>query len=202
MLTSAGLSREAWTRTRHAAAVDVLTRRGLSLPEAWAVATALVGHWAVECGWGRAEWGFNVSNVKPHTAWTGPVHRLSDGLLYRSYTSLADGVADSIGLAAGTGSNPAYAAPWRYLLETGDAQGWYSRLLCPPDASACPPSTGNGWHPWSGPALATYRSTYARAASIVGAPPSSSGLGFGALLLALSVGGAGFVVARRLRRRR
>ena len=132
-----GLSREAWIHTRHAAAFDAVRARVADEGLAWRVATALMGHWAIETGWGRSEWAFNVGKVKPGSAWRGAVQRLPDGLLYRVYDTLPAGAEDAVNLAAGTGTNPAYAPSWGYLLATGDGEGWYDRLM------------RAGWHPWS-----------------------------------------------------
>ena len=182
-----GLDRDTWTRTRHAAAVDVLRARGMSAPLAWTVASALLGHWAIECGWGRSEWRFNVGNVKPSSAWRGAVQVLPDGLTYRAYDTLEQGVADAIDLAAGTRSNPAYAPAWQHLLTTGDGVGWYDRLM------------RAGWHPWSEEALATYRSTWSRVAATVG-PPPTAGTGIAGILLALAAVAGGYALARGARR--
>lgn len=186
--SSAGLSREDWTRTRHAAAFDVLLARGLARPEAWAAATALLGHWSIECSWGRAEWRFNVGNIKPGSAWRGPVQTLPDGLVYRAYDTLPAGVEDAVNLAAGTGSNPAYADAWRYLLATGDGVGWYDRLM------------RAGWHPWSEGALDAYRSTWARVRSIVGdAPPSERPSALAGVAVLGAVAGGFYLLARASR---
>lgn len=181
-----GLDRDAWTRTRHAAAVAVLRARGLSASAAWAVASALLGHWAIECGWGRSEWRFNVGNVKPGASWRGATQVLPDGLAYRAYESLGAGVADAIDLAAGTGSNPAYAASWRYLLDTGDGVGWYDMLM------------RAGWHPWSADALATYRLTWQRVRATVGDAPAPAAIPV-AIPVALGIGVAWWI-ARGVRR--
>lgn len=182
--TGVGLSLEAWTRSRHAAAFDAVLARGVDRATAWRVATALLGHWSIECGWGRAEWRFNVGNVKVG-AWTGPVQRLPDGLLYRAYGDLTAGAEDSVRLASGG----RYAEAWGYLLASGDAVGWYDRLM------------RAGWHPWSEEALATYRSTSARVASIVGATPPPAPAGWvGALAVGGAIAGAFWWLARSARR--
>jgi hypothetical protein len=182
-----GLDRDTWTRTRHAAAVDVLRARGVSAPLAWTVASALLGHWAIECGWGRSEWRFNVGNVKPGSAWRGAVQVLPDGLTYRAYDTLEQGVADAIDLAAGTGSNPAYAPAWQHLLTTGDGVGWYDRLM------------RAGWHPWSDAALSTYRSTWSRITAVVG-PAPAAGTGWGGVALGMVAAALGYALARHTRR--
>lgn len=183
--TGVGLSLEAWTRSRHAAAFDAVLARGVDRTTAWRIATALLGHWSIECGWGRAEWRFNVGNVKVG-GWTGPVQRLPDGLLYRAYGDLAAGAEDSVRLASGG----RYAEAWGYLLASGDAVGWYDRL------------TRAGWHPWSEEALATYRSTSARVEGIVGSTPPAAPSPWGTVFAAGSaLVGAFWWLARDARRR-
>lgn len=188
--TAAGLSMEAWYRSRHAAAVDALRARGLSLDDAWWVALALVAHWAHETGHGRAETDYALGNIRATSAWAGPVHYLQgsddpDGLRpYRAYRSLAAGVDDSVRLATGIDADGTFAGSSRYrpaLLKllasrargpyvvsadgrTGvfalDVVEWYADL------------TRAGWHPYSEESQGTFRSTVTRALQYVGAPPA------------------------------
>ena len=97
--TAQGLSRDEWVRTRHAAAARALEARGLSPEVAWWVAIALMGHWANETGWGRAEIDYALGNIRARSDWTGPVHYLQgtddpNPAPYRAYTSLDDGVEE------------------------------------------------------------------------------------------------------------
>lgn len=151
--TADGLSREAWTTSRTRMAYDALLRRGLAPGAAWAAATALMGHWAIETGWGRSEWNGNVGNIKVGSGWNGPIHELTDGLLYRSYDTPDAGADDAVRLASET---ERYRAAWAYLVSTGDGRGWYDRLM------------RAGWHPWSEDALTTYASTWSRVRNTVG----------------------------------
>lgn len=185
--TAEGLPRDAWIRSRHAAAFDAVRARVADEARAWRIATALMGHWSIEAGWGGGEWGFNVGNVKPGGAWRGPVQRLPDGLIYRAYDSLPAGAEDAVNLAAGTGTNPAYAPSWGYLLATGDGEGWYDRLM------------RAGWHPWSAEALATYRSTRARVAATVGDVPPVRASRLPALVAGVAIAAAAWMLARASR---
>ena len=199
--SAAGLSREQWIQTRHAAAVDDLVRRGMDSALAWYIAMALVAHWAHETGYGNAEWDFALGNIRADAAWTGRVHYLRGAddaapAPYRAYDSLAEGVADAVRLAVdGPRYRPAFAA----LLassETGpyttaasgrtvslpiDAVQWYADL------------TRAGWHAYSEESQAIYRSTLTRVAETVGSPPQSSpivvagSLAIGALAAAASL---------------
>jgi hypothetical protein len=155
--TIGSLSREDWYRTRHAAAVEYLTSRGMEPALAWWVAVALLGHWAHETGHGRAELDYALGNIRAPASWNGAVHYIqgSDDAApapYRAYTTLAEGVADSASLAIdGTRYRPAFNAlvasrnGGPYVV-TGDGRSvafpidvvqWYADL------------TRAGWHPYS-----------------------------------------------------
>jgi hypothetical protein len=188
--TANGLSMEDWYRTRHAAAVDALRARGLSLEDAWWVAMALVAHWAHETGHGRGESDYALGNIRATPSWAGPVHYLqgSDDLdgprPYRAYRSLAAGVDDSVRLATGIEADGTFAGSSRYrpalvkLLaskangpyvvsadgRTGtfplDVVEWYADL------------TRAGWHPYSEDSQYIFRSTVTRALNYIGGPPA------------------------------
>ncbi len=78
-----GTDQTAWTRTRTAA----LQALGVDLQ----TAVSVVAHWARETGWGRAEYNFNIGNIKDTAAWTGAAQVLPDGLVYRAYADLGSG---------------------------------------------------------------------------------------------------------------
>lgn len=140
-----GHDAHAWTRSRYAAAVSVLRALGLDDATARRVAIALVAQWARETGWGRAEWGFNVGNIKASN-WAGDYHRLSDGSYYRSHATIEDGVRDAINLHR----NARYGEAFNYLVSSGDPVGWYDRIM------------RAGYHPWSQAALDEMRSIASR----------------------------------------
>lgn len=140
-----GRDAHAWTRSRYAAAVAALRALGLDDATARRVAIALVAQWARETGWGRAEWGFNVGNVKASN-WAGDYHRLSDGSYYRSHATLEDGVRDAINLHRSS----RYRDAFNYLVSSGDPVGWYDRIM------------RAGYHPWSQAALTEMGSIAAR----------------------------------------
>lgn len=154
---AAGLDQAAWTRARYAAA---LARLSASYDPAVAahMATALVTQWALECGWGRAEWDFNLGNITPGSNYQGDVHRLSNGRLYRAYASLDAGLTDTLRLL---GSH-LYAAAFARLAAGADPVDWYSDLM------------HAGWNPWSQRDLDEYRGTLASVRRILGAPASPS----------------------------
>lgn len=154
---AAGLTQNAWTRSRYDAA---LARLSVDHDAATAarMATALVTQWALECGWGRAEWDFNLGNITPGSSWRGDVHRLSNGRLYRAYASLDAGLTDTLRLL---GSH-LYAAAFARLAAGADPVDWYSDLM------------HAGWNPWSAETLDTYRGTLASVRRILGAPASPS----------------------------
>lgn len=167
----------AWTLSRYAALLGVLQARGLvDNSNAPNVAAAIVAHWYRETGGGRGrdrdgngtrdggEYRFNTGNIKDGTAWHGDGQVLPDGLHYRAYGSLADGVSDTVALL----TNSRYGAAFNYLVSTGDAYGWYDRLM------------RAGWHPWSAGALDQYDSilnTVRRTVSLAPVTPPVSDTG-------------------------
>ena len=167
-----GADRDAWVRTRHAALVAELRRRGYG--NAWTLAMAPVAHWGNEVAWGRAEYDYALGNVR--SVGQCPLAHMLQGSddpvprPYCAHRSLDEGVARTLDLILA----PRYAAAWQYLTATGDAVGWYDRLI------------RAGWHPWSAEAVADYRSQLARVVRTVGPEPASSGawwIAAGALLL-------------------
>jgi len=188
-----GGDRAAWMRLVHAAAVAVLSERGLDPVRAWWCAIALVTHWARETGYGRSMWAFNVGNIRATAAWSGDVVRLegADDLNgpapYRAYASMEAGVRDALRLAV-DGSR--YAPAWAYLLGSFgrlwphaygsrvtevpcDAAGWYARLM------------RAGWHPYSDASLDDYRGVIPAVVAAVGSPPVAAPLAVGLGLTAL-----------------
>jgi len=168
-----GADRDAWIRSRHAALVAELRRRGYG--NAWALAMAPVAHWAEETGWGGHEYDYAIGNVRS-VGQCPLAHMLQGGddavpRPYCAYRSLDEGVARTLDLILA----PRYAAAWQHLTSTGDAVGWYDRLI------------RAGWHPYSPEAVNDYRSQLARVARTVGAEPAASGgwlyVAAGALLL-------------------
>lgn len=186
--TAQGLSRQDWIRSRHAAAVAALEARSVPPELAWWAAVALMGHWANETGWGRAETDYALGNIRTSPDWTGDVHYLqgSDDAApapYRAYASLDEGVEDNVRLATGTNRTGELAARSRYqpaflaLLASApggpyvvsadgrtvafpiDVVRWYADL------------THAGWHPYSEASMQTFRGTVTRVAETVGAPP-------------------------------
>lgn len=146
-------AQDAWTRTRHAALVAELSRGPSPTPNAPLVAAAVVAHWARETGWGLAEWRYNLGNIKAYASWHGQRQQLPDGLWYRAFTSLDEGVANTVALLRA----PLYAAAWaRLVAQPTDAAGWYDALM------------RAGWHPWSQSALNDYRDVYARVCRVLG----------------------------------
>lgn len=139
-----------WLETRHAALTRALERRGVPFDEAARIARTYVASSALETGWGRREFNFNLTNLHATpasvpdvgTGWGGDtaLRQGSDGTsaTFRAYDTLDDGALDQVdALSAGR-----YAPAWAWVLRhPDDAAGWYERLLRPPGG-------GDGWHPW------------------------------------------------------
>lgn len=132
-------SRAAWVDSRFRALVYAFLDRGLPLEIAMNAALALLSHLVRESGWGRAEWNYNVGNIKCSG---GECHKLNDGKYYRSYKSLDEGVSDYVRLL----ENARYRHAMGYLITTSDGVGWYDRLM------------RSGYHPWSRDALEEFGS--------------------------------------------
>lgn len=143
-----GTDAHAWTRSRYLATVNALAGLGITGNTVRAMAIALVAQWARETGWGRNEWNYNVGNIKAMN-WSGDYHRLNDGSFYRSFPTLAEGIANALALH----QSSRYRAAWDYLRSSGDAVGWYDRIM------------RAGYHPWSEEALTDMRSIASRVAS-------------------------------------
>ena len=148
------LGHGAWTRSRHRALVRELVRRGIPRVRTDRIARAVLAHWARETRWGEREWDFNIGNIKAFGY--RPAVTLADGLEYRSYPTLAEGVRATVDLLTA----PRYASAWAYLLTQRDDAGWYSRLM------------HAGWHPWSEAALTEYRSVRGTVDRHMGAQPT------------------------------
>jgi hypothetical protein len=158
-----GTDRDRWIRSRHAALVSELMRRGMVRSSAWAMAMAPVAHWGDECGWGRAEWNYAVGNIRS-VGQCPLAHMLQGGddsvpRPYCAYRTLDEGVSHTLDLILA----PRYAAAWQYLTSSGDAVGWFERLL------------HSGWHPYSAASVNSFRSEYARVQRTVGSDPSPAG---------------------------
>lgn len=201
--------RDAWLRDRYAL---LLASTGSSR-----VAAALLAHYARETGWGRDEHNFALGNIR----WTGtgPAFYQQGGddpepRPYRAYDSAEDGVRDAVRLA----SSGRYAAGYQRLLAGASEAEWYSRLMAPADGVA-------GWHPYSDVGLREYVSILGTVRSILGlapapqpsplpyylpgtrprelAPPAPQGHGLGTVAAVAGViGGAAYLIAKRLRRGR
>jgi hypothetical protein len=104
-----GSDKPSWIRSRYASLVSALPGFGVPLARVSAVAKAILAHWAVETGTGRAEWGYNFGNIRAFSRTTAPWHRLSDGLPYLAFPTLDAGIRAYLGLA----SRAQYAPAWR-----------------------------------------------------------------------------------------
>ena len=171
-----GADRDAWIRTRHAALVAELRRRGYG--NAWTLAMAPVAHWGDEVAWGRAEFDYAPGNIR--NVGQCPLAHMLQGSddptprPYCAYRSLDEGVARTLDLILSRTPHN-YGAAWDYLAAGGAPDEWFARLL------------RAGWHPYSDASVASFRSEYARVARTVGAEPAASGgwlyVAAGALLL-------------------
>lgn len=195
--TAAGMSIAEWSRTRHAAALAALLRRGVPYEQAWWFAIALIGHYAHETGWGRSETDFALGNIRARDDWPGPVHFLqgSDDPVpapYRAYATLDEGVEDSVRLAvegaryrpsavallASYGGTYVVSADGRTVAFPMDVQNWYASL------------TRAGWHPYSEASMQTFRGTVTRAAQAIGAPLPQAVLNFAPVAIGAGIFGA------------
>ena len=155
-----GADRDAWIRSRHAALVAELQRRGIG--NAWALAIPPVAHWGDETGWGHSEFSWNIGNIRD-VGQCPRAHLIqgSDDPVprpYCAYASLEEGVARTLDLLLA----PRYLPAWQYLEATGDGEEWFDRLL------------RAGWHPWSQASMDSFRSEQARVARTVGPAPAST----------------------------
>jgi hypothetical protein len=202
--TGRALSTDDWIRTRHAAAMRALQRRGVDPTLAWYAALALVAHWAHETGYGRAEWDYALGNIRATADWTGPIHYLQGGddltgpRPYRAYTTLDAGAEDAVRLAVDVARyRPSFVAllasrvagPFVVRADGRTAQlpidtvQWYADL------------TRAGWHPYSEESQYIFRSTLTRAAQTVGAAPARPVRAAPVVGVALGVGAAAAVGA-------
>lgn len=144
---------DAWIRSRWEEARAQLAAAGYAPELAARIAAALVAQWGHETGWGRAEWGHNVGNMKTGgAAWQGATWRYGTDV-YRAYPTLAAGIADHIRLLR----SGRYAAAWQLLAQGDDGNAWHDAIL------------RAGWHPWSQTSVDEYRSERARVARVTGA---------------------------------
>lgn len=158
--------RRAWVRSRHRELVAVLRRRlGVPLGRAWWAAVAILTHWALESGWGKSEWNYNVGNIRAdERCGSAGSHLLQGGddghpRPYRAYRTMEDGVGDTFELLL----KRRYARVTFELLgvlDVGDAVAYYRDLM------------HAGWHPYSDAALTQYRGVYTTVAGWVGEPDS------------------------------
>lgn len=90
---------------------------------------AILAHWARETGWGRAEWNWNVGNIRAFPgAWRGQVVWLTgrDGRLpYRAYRTLEEGVTDYVRLI----TRGRYRRAWDDFAQHRDPVRWYRDIL-------------------------------------------------------------------------
>ena len=172
-----GADRDAWIRTRHAALVAELVRRGYPRSQAWVLAMAPVAHAGDESGWGRAEWGYNISNIRS-VGQCPTAHLLQGGddsapRPYCSYPSLDVGIAKTLDLILA----PRYLAGWQQFVADGDPMAWFERLL------------RAGWHPYSDASVNAFRSEYARVQRTVGSAPADSSSPWAVVAIALAAAG-------------
>lgn len=136
-----GTDRRAWVVSRGQALYDAFRRRGLPVSVSLAAAVGILPHAILETGWGRAEWNYNLGNIK--CAGFDACTTQPDGLSYRAYRSAEEGTEAYVRLLEVARYRPALV----YLLATGDGAGYYDRLM------------REGWTgQWSQASLDTYRS--------------------------------------------
>jgi Mannosyl-glycoprotein endo-beta-N-acetylglucosaminidase len=112
-----------WINTRSAALITA----GVTGPAMQAV----LAQWALETGWGKAEWSFNVGNIK---ALPGQAYQvLADGLSYAAYATLAEGVAAYLALVR---DGARYKALWP--LAGTDVRAWAKALAAAGYAELAP----------------------------------------------------------------
>ncbi len=86
-------TREDWIASRVAMAATECARRGWSEEQAAQAAIAAVSVWALETGWGAAEWNGNPGNVHC-TSDTQTCARLSNGENIIAYPNIGEGIVD------------------------------------------------------------------------------------------------------------
>src|SRR5512147_752080 len=94
----------------------VMQRYGLTRSQA----DLLVALMARETGYGSAAWNYNLGNLRSFDSSTTPWHRLANGVPFRTFFSLEDGV-DALVRVLSTTSR--YHDAWQ-MFRAGDAQ-WY-----------------------------------------------------------------------------
>jgi len=87
-------TREDWIASRVAMAATECARRGFSEEAAAQAAIAVVSVWALETGWGAAEWNGNPGNVHCTNTATQSCARLSNGENIIAYPNIGDGIVD------------------------------------------------------------------------------------------------------------
>ena len=145
-----------WMRSRFAALLPLV-----GSPD---VAAALVAHSANETGKGRAEWNWNLGNMR---WWDRPqrafFQRGSDdpagGAPYVSHASLAEGAR----AFAYQVSHHHYTSSWAFLRNGGDPRAWYARLCA------------EGWHAPSDASTRHFDRLLAEVRAAVGLPPLALG---------------------------
>lgn len=91
-----GQDRATWTSTRRELLAQAVRAAGAP-PQLVRAALALS---ALETGWGRGEWNYNLGNI--HAVGSQPRVRLSTGEMIRSYASPAEGAAALVSLLRGS----------------------------------------------------------------------------------------------------
>ena len=112
-------------RNRYWTLVTVLHGAGYPWELAAQVSRVILPQLSLETAHGVDEWNYNIGNIKGSTAYGQ--HLLTDGQYYRSYPSLAEGIADYLKLI----TRGRYRAAWDTLLRGGYTSGtqWYQALM-------------------------------------------------------------------------
>ena len=145
----------AWVESRFRALVDA----GASER----TAAALLAHYAIETANGRAEWNYNLGNVRWYAApqrWF-PLRGSDDpagGGAYLSLASLASGARAMVRQASIGG----YRAAWARLNAGGSETEWYKDVMLA------------GWHPYSDRGLQEYARRLAWVRGVLGLAPAPS----------------------------
>jgi len=101
-----------WLRDRR----DALAQAGVT----GEVALSVLAQWALETDTGRAEWNWNVGNIKPIPGSKEPRIDLGSAGFFRAYDSLEDGVAAYLSLV----QNAHYAECWAKLEADPLSDAW------------------------------------------------------------------------------
>lgn len=144
-----GTNRPEWMRSRFSALANEMFSHLLPIDRVMPLARFLLGQVALETGYGGGERNYNVGNLvcrgTPDVGrgWHGDCQIMGAnadaGASFRSYTNLADGVADYFSLVA---LSARYRPAWLYLTQTLDGPGWYYRITAA-GYSASDPTAGS-----------------------------------------------------------